>query len=71
MYYIRAPSYVVVVLQTAVDYVCEHMASHVQFWVERGEQNLGEILKMAFNDVHEAFIRHLLQHHAGTSNAPG
>ena len=52
--------------QLAVDFVSEHMAEHVRFWVsERNETNLGEILKMAFHDVHAAFIRHLLHQHAG------
>lgn len=41
------------------------MCEHVRFWVERGETNLGEILRMAFNDIHEAFIRHIFHNYLG------
>ena len=43
----------------AVDYCQAHMSEHLSYWLDRGEGDLQEVLKLAFMDINNSFSRFL------------
>ena len=49
----------------ASTYVCNSLVNHIQFWLERGETKLTNVLHKSFIDVNNAFTKYLYHNHIG------